>query len=255
MNTEEMLHISGTWVDSTSKAHAAILTVPELKGKLQRMSDTHAALSAAAQPPANARLAEISAQELSLDRRHDSIIRGSYGYLTAMAELVGGDQGEALISLRDTLIPDGLSSQQKSYRAQAGQAAQLEDRLTPAIRAQTDAIVVGAGVKAKPLTAYLTEWIIIGKEFGTLENEKGRLLASQAETSTGAELVKRRNKWIRLVNAFVADGELAELPADVDALVFGPLRDAEKRADARVRTTPRVELEPENQDSTGQGEQ
>jgi len=98
---------------------------------------------------------------------------GVYGYLTAMAELIGGEDGEELLVLRDRLSPDGLSSQQKTYRGQAGQATQLEDRLTPEVLAKTDAFIVGQGPTAKPLTAYLKEWIAIGKQFGALEDEKG----------------------------------------------------------------------------------
>ncbi len=238
LRTEEMLQVSGTWIAPLSPARAAILAVPDLAAKHPRIEDAHSTLAAAAQPAKFPRLDEISAESVKFDLRHDSIIRGVFGHLTATAELIGGDAGTDLIELRDTLVPDGLPSMQKTYRAEAGQAKQLADRLSPSVKARTDAILIGQGPAQKTLTSYLQEWITLGKKLGDLEDEKGRLLAEQADASSGTALVKARNRWIRVVNAMVADGELAELPGATDALVFGPLRDAEKKAEVRSRTAP-----------------
>ncbi|MDI1484224.1 hypothetical protein [Polyangium sp. y55x31] len=238
LRSEEMLQVSSSWIDPQSPARAAILASADLSGKLPRIEEAHAGLAAAAQPAKLPRMNALSAEEARLDVRHDSIIRGVFGLLTATAEMLDGEAAAELLALRDTLIPEGLSSMQKTYRAEAGQAAQLEDRLTPAVVARTDAILVGQGPSQKSLTHYLQEWITIGKKLGGLEDEKGRLLAEQqSDASSGLALVKARNRWIRVVNALVADGELAELPAPTDTLVFGPLRDAEKKAVLRTRTT------------------
>ncbi|MDC3953146.1 hypothetical protein [Polyangium jinanense] len=236
LQTEEMLQVSATWVDPQSLARAAILGNPDLSAKLSRIDEIHSILAAAAQPSKNPRLDEISAEQAKIDVRHDSIIRGIFGFLTATAELLGGETGADLIQLRDLLIPDGLPSVQKTYRAQAGQAQQLEGRLTPAIKARTNVIFIGQGPAQTSLTEYLDEWIALGKQLGEREDERGRLLAEQSELASGMSLVKARNRWIRVVNAFVADGELAELAPATEALVFGPLRDAEKKADARARS-------------------
>lgn len=238
LQTEEMLQVSSTWTDLQSAARAAIVSIPDLSAKLPRIDEIHLLLAAAAQPSKNPRLDEISAEEVKIDLRHDSIIRGVFGYLTSTAELLGGDAGADLIQLRDLLIPDGLPSQQKTYRAQAGQAQQLASRLTPAVKARTNAIFIGQGPAQKSLTEYVEEWIALGKQLGEREDEKGRLLAEQSELASGSSLVKARNRWIRVVNALVADGELAELAPATEALVFGPLRDAEKKADARSRSAP-----------------
>ena len=233
-----MLQVSSTWIEPQSPARAAILANADLSGKLPRIEEAHAGLAAAAQPAKQPRINAIIGEEAGLDARHDSIIRGVFGLLTATAEVLGGEAAAELMALRDTLLPEGLSSMQKSYRAEAGQAAQLEDRLTPTVVACTDAILVGQGPSQKSLTHYLQEWIVIGKKLGGLEDEKGRLLAGQpSDASSGLSLVKARNRWIRVVNALVADGELAELPAPTDTLLFGPLRDAEKKAMLRARST------------------
>ncbi|MDI1476761.1 hypothetical protein [Polyangium sp. y55x31] len=238
LQTEEMLQVSATWTDPQSPVRAAILGNPDLSAKLPRIDEIHSILAVAAQPSKNPRLDEISAEEARIDVRHDSIIRGVFGFLTSTAELLGGDAGADLIQLRDLLIPDGLPSLQKTYRAQAGQAQQLAERLTPAIKARTNSIFIGQGAAQKSLTEYLEEWIALGKQLGEREDEKGRLLAEQSELASGTALVKARNRWIRVVNALIADGELAELAPATEALVFGPLRDAEKKADARARSAP-----------------
>jgi hypothetical protein len=236
LQTEEMLQITATWIDPQSAAHAAIAAIPEISAKLARAEDAHNALAAAAQPAKNPRIGEISAREGSIDLRHDAIIRGVFGFLTSLAEIVGGDDGARYIELRDILIPDGLTSIQKTYRAQAGQAKQLEDRLTTALKARADTIVVGPKSHPKTLTSYLKEWIALGKELGELEDEKGKLLAQEADASSGAAVVTARNRWIRVVNSILADVELVELAAEAQATVLGPLQDAERKAEVRARS-------------------
>jgi len=132
-------------------------------------------------PPQNDRLAAIMNLEAELDVRHDSILHGMHGSLTSMAELAGGDEGAALIALRDQLLPDGQQSMLKSYRAEATQAAQLEEQLSPPLRARTDGIQIGEGASAKRLTVFLDEWTAIGKELGALEDEKGRIEAAAGD--------------------------------------------------------------------------
>lgn len=251
LNTDEMLHISGVWIDPESPACAAIANVPELAAKTPLIGKAHTGLATLAQPVINPRLAEISAEQGKLDLRHDSIIRGTWGFCTSTAELLGGEAGNELILLRDTLIPDGLSSMQKTYRAEAGQAIQLADRITPAIKAKAKAFSVGSGENKQSLLAYLNEWITIGKRIGALEDEKAQLLAAQSAAAIGTALVQARNRWIRVVNAFLADAELAEIDAATDATIFGPLRDAETKAESRSRAVPADTQTTSEPDPTG----
>jgi hypothetical protein len=209
--------------------------VPILASSLPLITEAHAGVLPLVKPPQTGRLAEIMNLEAEIDIRHDSIIRGTYGTLTTMAELVGGDDGTALIALRDELIPDGQQSMLKSYRAEATQADQLDDRLTPKLRARTDAILIGEAPNAKPLTALLDEWIVLGKQLGALEDEKGRIEAAAGEAVSGAVFLKARNFWVRVVNALVANAELADIDADKRATIFGPFWNAEKKADERAR--------------------
>jgi len=251
--TDEMLHVSGTWIDPKSEAHKAIMASGDLAPSMDRLTAAHNALAAAAQPTTDdPRLREISEQEGGIDLRHDDIIRGTHALLTGASYLLGaGDGGDALIKLRDTLIPDGLDSTQKSYRAEAGQAAQLKARLSSEIRTQLQDMLVGNKGGKKALSQFIDEWIKLGKQLGELEDEKDRLQPAPAEAGQGpgAVLVAARNKWIRIGNAFVANGEAAELDIETDKLIFAPLRAAEKAADRRGRG-PRA---PDEGPGTGSG--
>ena len=235
LNSEEMVQISAGWLDPQNDGHQAILLVPVLQSSLSLINEAHLGVLPLVKPPQNDRLAAIMILEAELDVRHDSIIRGTHGALTAMAELVGGYDGNELIALRDALIPDGPPSMLKSYRAEATQAAQLDERLTSATRTRTDAVRIGEGASAKSLTAFLDEWIALGKQLGALEDEKGRIEAATGEAVTGATFLTARNFWVRVVNAMVANAELADIDQDKMGTVFGPLWNAEKKADERAR--------------------
>lgn len=230
--TDEMLQLSGTWIDQTDKAYPAIMANADLMPSMPRLQGSHATLSGAHQPVDDTRLGQIVAQEAQIDQRHDAIIRGIWGFATSKAELLGGTAGDALIEVRDIILPDGLQSQLKTYMAEAGQANQLALRMTPAVRAKTDAIFVGQVPNAKPLTSFVDELIDLGKQLGALENERGQL---EAAGSNGAAEQDARNQWIRVINALVANAALAGLDADTDALLFGALRAQEKKADQRAR--------------------
>jgi hypothetical protein len=235
--TNEMLHLSGEWLDPQSRAHAVIKASPDLAPSLPRLRAAHQELAAAAQPaPENMRLADVSSEQMTVDLRHDDIIRGCYWLLTGTAHLLGDDgDGAGWLQLRDTLVPDGLSSTQKTYAAEAGQAAQLSARMTPALRAKTDAILVGAKGAKMTLTELLEEWIQLGTTLGDLERERARLAAANGKETNVSPTIVARNKWIRNVNVLLAVAEAAELSADTTNLLFGPLRIAEAKADQRAR--------------------
>ena len=232
---EEMVQISGGWLDPANEGHLAILQVPLLNALLPSIGEAHTGVIPLVKAPPDDLIAAIIIDEAGIDYRHDGIIRGTHGALTAMAELVGGECGAELIALRDTLIPDGLQSMLKSYRAEHTQAIQLEERLIPSLRARTDAILIGEGAHAKPLTAYVQEWIALGKQLGALEDKKARLEAGLQETVPGAAALKARNQWVRVVNALEQNAELLDLDEKVMAIIFGPVWSAERKADERVR--------------------
>jgi hypothetical protein len=234
--SEEMLQLSGTWVDPKSKAHKALLASPDLAPAMPRLTTTHNQLATLAQPVSeDPRVAAIMDEQSRLDPRHDDIVRGGYGLLTSAAFLLGGEEGAELLKLRDLLFPDGLSLILKTYRGEAGTAAQLEKRLTPEVRAQLASISVGAKGQKKTLEHFVDELLAVGAKLGALEDEKAILQPSPGEpgTGAGAALLAARNQWVRVVNALVANNELAALDPEEDKLIFGSLRAAEKASDRR----------------------
>lgn len=242
LQSDEMLTISADWQNPASPAHQAILGCTDLAAALPQITKAHNNLAQLAQPAPQGRLQDISKEQGELDGRHDDIIRGSHHLLTGIALLLGPENGAAIAELRDLLVPEGLSSTQKSYRAQAGQAAQLQDRLAPDIRTKTSKIRIDPANSSHTLTHFLDEWISLGQRLGALEDEKARI----APDRSASALLAARNKWIRTVNIFLAIAEDAELDAQTHQCIFGPLQDAEAKADKRGHApAPAPENEPE----------
>lgn len=237
LKSEEMLQLSGSWLGDNPECHTAIRAIPLLAESLNVLAAVHTTLSTLLQPAPDPRLAAIIDDEARIDARLGALIRAVHGFLTVTSEFIGGDEGRSFLKLRDFILPDGLTSQLKSYRAEAGAAAQLEDRLSPEVRATTDALQIGRGPTARTLTTYLDEWIALGKQLGQLENEKGTLLTAKASSGTSRPLLGARNAWGRVVTAMVTNGQLAELDRETETLIFAPLVDAERRADERARTS------------------
>lgn len=231
---DEMLGVSGPMLDPGSDAYTVIINYDDFKAPYKRLQSAHSSLSAAAQPAKTERIKEIILAQATLDVRHDAIIRGIWGFFTAVAELIGGDTGAELIALRDYLVPDGLSSQNKTYGGEAGQAEQLALRLTPDVRKRTDAILIGEGANAQPLSAYLDEWVTAGRKLGIYDAERGRI---ENEPSEGGDLHNARLDWVRAQNAMVSIAEMAGLTPVEMATVFGALQTAERKADDRARDT------------------
>jgi hypothetical protein len=243
--SEEMLQVTADWLNPQSPAHKAILASEDLAPSLPRITAVHENLSKNAQPIVeNPRIDQISKEQALIDTRHDDIIRGSYSILTGIAALLGAELGASILELRDNLIPDGLSSTQKSYLAEAGQAAQLSERLTPEVRAVTNKIRIDPKHATHTLTDCLNEWIHLGQQLGSLENEKAQLAPADR---TQATLLAARNKWIRMVNLFLATAEAAEIDPATYQLIFGPLLAAQAKAAKRgskPASAPETPAEP-----------
>jgi hypothetical protein len=85
----------------------------------------------------------------------------------------------------------------------------------------------------RTLSDYVGEWIACAERLGDLENERASLVKAPG-AGDGARLFNARNRWIRAVNALVANAALAELDPATDTLILGALRLAEAIADRRV---------------------
>lgn len=233
LSVEEMVNISEAWITPDNPAHRALLGVERLKGLLPDIQAAHRAIFAVVPTPNDPRQAEIARLAAEEDAVHDALARGIYGYLTELALL--DHNGEPLLELRDQLMPEGLSAAiHNTYRGQAGFAKLLRDRLTVDARSKLAELVVRQGTLLDRVEA----WLAAGDRLGALEEERGRFAAAQGP-SFGAQTVAARNGWIRAANALLAVAELSELDPGTDRVMFGPLRDAEAKAEHRsARRTP-----------------
>lgn len=240
-----MVQLGNPWVEAANPARAAIEQQPMLAAIVQRIQEAQAALHATQGTPDEPRLAAISKEQFDVDLRHDNIIRGLHMVLTGFALLVP-ERAEELTKLRDILLPDGLQATQVTYRAEAGAAQLLQSRLSTAPSSAEQ--LASIGVLDKTLTSYLEEWGAQANKLGQLEDEKAKLTPSAPDTSPRE--VDARNKWIRSVNALIANAALADLDSATDHLIFGSLCLAEKTADRRVKAPKADESVPT---STEQG--
>src|SRR5690606_20172709 len=131
--TEEMVAVSQSWTSAENPARKAIEQAPRLAPLLADLERAHPAIHAVAPQPESPPKAEIARLASEEDGVHDLLVRGIYGLLTEMALL--DDEGTELLALRDRLLPGGISAAiHASYRAQAGYAGLLRERLTPDVR-------------------------------------------------------------------------------------------------------------------------
>jgi hypothetical protein len=171
---------------------------------------------------------------------HDNTIRGTYGYLGALATLAN-DAAEAteLLALRAFMLPDGLLAVQKTYRGEAGEAALLRQRLAEhpekAARLATLAVPVGAGTT---VGALVDLWTAKAARLGEIDDERAALVAAAALPGAAPgpsrqALRNARYTWIQQVNALLAIATAIKLPQETHQAIFGHLEAALAIAERR----------------------
>lgn len=229
LSNDEMAAVSGAWIDGANPASTALAQVPRLAALAPEIRAKHHALVALLAPEdGDAERAAVIARAGELDRRHDNLASAIYNYLGVVAQLES--DGEKLLALRAQLLPEGLKSVvHATYRGQAGFATALQARLTSEQRDQLAALPLPTGTLLDRVDA----WSAVGIQLGELEETRARAAAKAARIDP-AQIVGARNAWVRMANAVVAVAALSELAPEHEALLFGPLRDAEATADARA---------------------
>lgn len=227
LTVEEMVALSVSWVGADNPAHRLLKANTRLSGLLPELDRAHSAIYSVRPHAVDPRKAELAQQAIAIDVRHDQLARGIYGVLTEYANLA--EEGAEYIQLRDQLFPNGLAPVvQVSFRGQAGHADLLRERLTADQRARLTAFVL----PKTTLLEQVEQWLDAGRQLGELEEQRARLEQVQGP-SFGQQTVDARNLWIRVVNAFLSLASLSELDPKDELVLFGPLREAEARADAR----------------------
>jgi len=229
LSTGEMVTLSEPWTNKSSAPCAAIRAIPDLVPIAARVSEAHTELFTT-QPNVNqATVSALTDQALQLDSRHDTLARSIYGLVTGFAEAAANaDETRALLELRDVLFPEGLQGVNRSFREEAGATKLLSQRLTREHRAALQKLPLPG---SRTVLDQVDEFLSVGKRLGEIEDR--RAAEQMPGGTTGTDVIRARNKWIRAVNALLSMAELVEMPADTYQLVFGPLRAAEKAAERR----------------------
>lgn len=228
--TGEMVSLSGPLTQDKHPDRLLLAAIPATAALLPTLDTAHRTLLVA-QPRAAMpeRAAAIVVEQRTLDMRHDTVIRGVFMFLQALAFLAASaEESKQLLDLQQVLLPEGLLATQKSYREEAGQAALLESRLTPAHVALLKKLKTPNGT----LWASIQEWIQLGAALGKLEDERGGGGVDVA-SPTAAEGLTARNRWIRTVNAIISVLALVEADEPGVTAILNRIAEAERRADRR----------------------
>jgi hypothetical protein len=173
-------------------------------------------------------LQALSQQETAVDAKHDAYVKLIYTALTVLAD--GSANGHELVDLRDTLFPEKLKHMRKSYRGEVGHAVLVAKQMDEAMLARLKAVQL----HDQTLFDMYTGWQGTAGQLGKLEDERAHL--SQAMPTAAKEIATARRRWIRVVKAFLACADVANLDAETDNLLFAPLRAAEQVAANRMRS-------------------
>lgn len=255
LTTETMVVQSERWLDPKRlrKALTALPLLLPLVPVLQQVHDdllSKQRLSSAL----DKELAALQAEEARRDGRHDRKVRGSFTYLSALAEMTDdADTTAALLDLRDRLVPIGPTAITRSYVDEAGDAKRLPARLDDASKKLLGKLQTPDGA----LQVHVDAWIEEAQALGALEERREHLekqLKTGGGSATAADVVTARNAWIRVVRAMESNLAL-EPKADAETIekILGPLRRAEAKADRR-KGAPKGNGGVEGTDDTLDGE-
>ena len=239
LSTEQMVHISAEWLDPKG-LRPVLLSIAIVAELVPKLEDVHQTLITR-QPATSAILARVTAlqeKQATLDIPYDRALRGSYGLLSSLADLTSDpSKAAAYIDLRDRLSPEGLRAILKSYTEKAGAAKMLPGRLDETARELLASIATPDGV----LMDVVNAWTRTGRELGALEREKVALnqqLANEEGKVRPADVLKARNRWIRLAHALESNLEISAADEATVASILGSLHDGEAKANRRAGGAP-----------------
>jgi hypothetical protein len=87
------------------------------------------------------------------------------------------------------------------------------------------------------LWSAVQDWFSAGRELGALDEKRKKLEAQMVSGSSGisgADVMKARNYWIRVVRHLETTLDLDEAGEDIVQAILGPVRTAEKNAGRRA---------------------
>ena len=211
LNIDTMRALAEAWRTSAR----ADLASPFLAGVPDLLDAWHADAQALDGDQRDATVATKRAQARALDAEHDAALDAVYRYLTGVAAL--HPDADAIVALRDRLLPGGLRMKNRSYQDQGTAVQAAKAALDDAARATLGAL----NVQGVDVVAAIEGWIALGTQVRDLD-------AVRAALEGGAEkvLFKLRHRWLRIVRAMRHGAELADLDADAQGRLFAKLDEA-----------------------------
>ena len=243
LSPQAMVNITGPWLDP-AQDRPLLTALPLLAPLLAVLEDAHEGIKATQRVGSSVQqqIKELTERGGQLDGRHDRKMRGCHGFLGAAAEITDDpERAEALLDLRDRLLPDGLRATMRSYTEQAGDAKLLPSRLDAASSALLDSLQTPDG----PLRAVVNDWMATAMELGQVDDQRtalAKLLPADAGGVTPRDAQNAKNAWIRAVRAVETILALEKnVTAEMTERLLGRLNREAARAARRAAGREEVE--------------
>ena len=235
ISTERMVQISARWIDPKG-LRPVLLAIAGVTHLVAKIEECHESLISTQTTSSAilARVAAIQEEQATLVLVHDRKLRGVIGLLSALAEISDDpSKATAYLDLSNRLSPDGLRGTGKSYADKAGAAKMIPGRLDASATKLLARIPTAEG----KLIDVVDAWTQAGHRLGVLEEEElalNRQLTSNEGGKRPGDVVKARNRWIRLARALETNLEVSDADEATVSRLLGSLHDAEARAGRRA---------------------
>lgn len=229
LSTENMVTLSADLIRRGSPERAGIEAVPEAAALLPQIEAAHRGLIES-QPVVNAEIAKLTSKLNEEDARHDTLVRAIHARLeseTLFAETTVDAAKHA--RARSALFPSGTSIVNRAWSEQAGEAKMRAGRIDDEIER-----VLGK-LKTHDGSTLLERYRALQAVAANIDATEKKRAAMMSDGPSGAETVRARNQWIRVINALAM--VLAATGAD-EAPILGRVRAFEARAEGRGPATP-----------------
>ena len=240
LTSETMVTLSARWLHP--KKHRKIFTsLPLLAALLPVIQEAHDNLIAkqTSSSTLTGKIAEIQKEQGMRDTRHDRKIRGTHGFLTALAELSDDPEAAAdYLDLRERLLPIGNNATMRSYIDQAGDVERLPSRLDDDARK----LLTKLGTPDGPLQVHVDAWMEEATQIAMLDEQRTEIAAQLQAGGAGPtprDVLEARRAWIRVARAVETNIALSR-KADAKTIekILGAMRTAEMKADRRRDGAP-----------------
>ncbi len=239
LSNQSMAGISGEWTDA-GRQRPVLEGIVELSGMMGPLDEVHNGVlemqfTGEAQGELEKELKGLSVEAKNLDVAFDNSARGVFGCLESNALLAETPEEKAMCEkLKSVIFPKQTGIVTMTYWEESGEAKLLEGRLNVDLRKDLHSIPCLGG----NLEQAVDKFIVAGNDLGNVESKRVRLAEqdSDKETVTRSDSLKARNKWIRVVSAFLNVLEIAEIDEKTTTNILQPLMTAVEKSKPADKT-------------------